>query len=80
MSTDRQDGNIVKNLKEKIQGVTYPAKESDDTLITIRDTVYAVKLEDGMEVYPGSIIEHSPFVKKDAGQGATLCTKIIKVL
>lgn len=80
MSTDRQDGNVVKNLKEKVQAVTYAPEATGNIWITINNTLYAVWLEGDIAVYPGSIIEHSPYVKKVADEKALLCTKVVKVL
>ncbi len=81
MSTERQNGSVVKNFKEKVQAVTYaPEAGRSNTWLTLKGVRYAVWLPEGVDIYPGSIIEHTPYVEKQPGAEALLCTKVIKVL
>ena len=80
MTKEHQDGNILKNLKEKVEAVTYaPEKSAGNTWITMKGVRYAIWLDEDVEIYPGNIVEHSPYVKKEPGQTALICTKIIKI-
>lgn len=80
MSNDRQENTILKNLKEKVEAMTYsPEGERGNTWITLKGKRYAVWIAPEMEIYPGSTVEHLPYVDKRPNQEPILATKIVKI-
>lgn len=82
MSIERNDGNILKNLKGKVKAITYTSSEGwGNQWITIDDIKYATWINfDQMDLFPGTIVEHSPYIEISHKPHKIKATKILAVM
>lgn len=82
MSIERNDSSILKSLKGKVQNITYASIEGwGNQWLTIDGKKYAVWINfDEMDIYPGTVVEHSPYIEASFRPHKIIATKITNVV
>lgn len=82
MSIERNDSSIKKNIKGKIQNITYTSSEGwGNQWLTIDGIKYAAWINfNEMDIYPGTIVEHSPYIEASYRPHKIIATKLVSVV